>query len=163
MDDKYVSLISGLVGAIIGASASLLTVGIQFRHWLTQQRWNNRERHYMDLLSNLNRLKLSLEDRDDYYAQPGSEHIASLSEGEHFQLLSRIGYEALKAVREQVGPASVFLSPKAIAALEKLVTENWHASEGSVCTADYIRSTLPLAAAAYSAVLEEAKQELAAK
>jgi len=161
MDDQYIALISGFVGALVGAGASLLTVWIQARHWLKQQRWSHREKHYLELLSSLNRLKLSLEDRSEYYDEPSSEHDASRSEGEHFKELSQTGYEALRAVREQIGPASVFLSTNATSAVEKLIREHWHTSQGSVCTAEYVRSSLSLATDAYLALLEEARKELA--
>lgn len=131
------------------------------RHWLNQQQWSIREEYYMDLLSNLTKLKLSLQDRNDYYVEPGSEHDDSHAESEHFKELSRIGYDSFRAVRELIGPASVFLSSRAIEALEELVREHWHATEFSVCTADYVSSALKLVDAAYSAVLAEAKEGLA--
>lgn len=53
MGEPYISLISGFVGAIVGATASLAAILFQGRQWLRQQAWSNRERHYMDLLSSL--------------------------------------------------------------------------------------------------------------
>jgi hypothetical protein len=137
-----------------------IKVELSSRHWLNQQQWSIREKRYTDLLSNLTRLKLSLQDRNNYYMEPGSEHDSSLSENEHFNELSRIGYESLRAIREQIGPASVFLSDKTIEALEELVREHWNAAEFSVCTADYVSSALNLVDAASSAVLAEARNEL---
>ena len=160
MDDSYIALVSGLVGALLGAAGSVLTVWIQSRHWLSQQRWSNRGKYYMELLSNLTRLKLSLEDRNEYYNEPGSEHDASRSESEQFKELSRTGHDALRAVREQIGPASVFLSDDAIEALEKLIREHWHTSESAACTAEYVSSAIDVVDAACTAVVKEAKNEL---
>lgn len=131
------------------------------RHWLNQQQWIIRESHYTDLLSDLTKLRLSLEDRSNYYMEPGSERDAGRTENQHFRELCRVGQESLGAVREQIGPASVFLSDKTIAALETLVHEHWNVAEFSVCTADYISSALQLVDTAYSAVLSEARAELA--
>jgi hypothetical protein len=160
MNEPYLSLISGFVGAIIGATASLAAVWIQGRHWLNQQTWTNRERQYMDLLASLTKLKLSLEDRREYYREPGSEHDASIPQDAHFSELSKIANDALRRLREQLGPASVFLSTEAVLALEKLIRDHWNVSDGSICTADYLDSALPVVTGAYSAVLTEAKHQL---
>ena len=114
----------------------------------------------MELLSNLNKLKLTLEDRNDYFMEPGSEYDESRQDNEHFETLSRTGHEAFKAVREQIIPASVFLSDAAVAALNKLVSEQWHATQNAFCTADYVRSSLVLVEAACSEVVKEARKEL---
>jgi hypothetical protein len=131
------------------------------RNWLTQQQWSIRERHYMSLLQHLGRLKMSLSDRSSYFIEPGSEHNEKLTENEYFQSLSRAGHESYQAIRELIGPASVFLSSKAIASLEQLVHGHWHAAEFSICTAEYVSGSLTLVDCAYQAVLAEAKNELA--
>ena len=114
----------------------------------------------MGLLSHLMKLKLSLEDRSSYYMEPGSEHDETRSKGEHFQKLAHVGHESYQAIRELIGPASVFLSGKAIESLEKLVRDHWSVAEFSVCTAEYVTESLKLVEAAQSAVLSEAKNEL---
>jgi hypothetical protein len=131
------------------------------KSWLMQQQWSIREKHYMDLLLNLTRLKLSLQDRDDCYMEPGSEHDDSQAESERFKELSRVGYESFRCIRELIGPASVFLSNETIEALEELVREHWHTAKFSACNAEYISSALKLVDAAYLAVLTEARNELA--
>ena len=161
MGEPYLSLISGFIGAVIGALASLTVVWIQGRHWLRQQAWSNREHYYMDLLAYLSKLKSSLEDRSEYYAQPGSEHDTTITEGVHFRELSNAGAEAIRRLREQVGPASVFLSAGAVQALETLIHEHWNVAEDAICTADYVGSALKVVNTAYLAVLTEAKEELA--
>jgi hypothetical protein len=138
-----------------------IKVELSTRHWLNQQQWSIREKRYAHLLSNLTKLRLSLQDRNNHFLEPGSEHNESLSESEHFEELSRVGYESLRSIREQIGPASVFLSDKTIKALEELVREYWSVAEFSICTADYVSSALDLVDAAYSAVLAEARNELA--
>ncbi len=131
------------------------------RNWLSQQQWNIREQRYSELLSHLTRLHLSLQDRNDYFMEPGSAYDESCTEGEHFKELARRGYESYQAIRELIGPASVFLSANAIDALENLVREHWDVAEFSICTAEYITSALNLVNAAHSAVLTEARSELA--
>lgn len=130
------------------------------KHWLTQQQWAIRERHYMSLLTHLTKLKLSLEDRSSYYMEPGSEHNAARSQGGHFQELERVGCESYQAIRELIGPASVFLSVKAVDSLEQLVRNHWNVAEFSVCTADYVSEALKLVKVAQLAVLAEARNEL---
>ncbi|GAB4087406.1 hypothetical protein GCM10028785_00750 [Hydrogenophaga soli] len=137
-----------------------IKVTLSRKNWLTQQQWAIREQHYMSLLAHLTKLKLSLQDRDSYYMEPGSEHDESLSDGAHFQKLTRVGHESYQAIRELIGPASVFLSGKAIESLEKLVHDHWSVAEYSVCTAEYLSDALKLVEAAQAAVLEEARNEL---
>ena len=131
------------------------------KSWLTQQQWAIREQHYISLLSHLMKLKLSLQDRDDYYMEPGSEHDETRSKGEHFQKLAQAGHESYQALRELIGPASLFLSSKSIESLEKLVQGHWNVAEFSVCTAEYVSEALKLVEIAQAAVLSEAKNELA--
>lgn len=131
------------------------------RGWLTQQQWAIREQHYMSLLSHLTKLELSLEDRSTYYMEPGSEHDEARSESEHFKRMELVGNASYQAIRELIGPASVFLSVKAIKSLEKLVRNHWGIAEFSICTADYVSESLKLVAAANTAVLAEARNELA--
>lgn len=130
------------------------------KNWLTQQQWAIREQHYMNLLANLTKLKLSLRDRDSYYMEPGSEHNDKLSKGERFQALAQVGHESYQAIRELIGPASVFLSAKAIESLEKLVCDHWSVAEFSACTAEYVSEALTLVETAQSSVLAEARNEL---
>lgn len=130
------------------------------KHWLRQQQWAIREQHYMNLLSHLMKLKISLQDRDAYYLRPGSEHDENLSKSESFQRLAQVGYESYQSIRELIGPASVFLSPKAIQSLEQLVREHWQIQEFSVCTAEYILDALKLVDDAQLLILTEARSEL---
>src|SRR5690606_30539741 len=95
-----------------------------------------------------------------YYMEPGSEYDRTRSQGEQFKELSRVGYESYQAIRELIGPASVFLSDKAIESLEQLVRDHWGVAEFSVCTAEYVSKALKLVKIAQSAVLAEARNEL---
>jgi hypothetical protein len=130
------------------------------KSWLTQQQWAIREHHYMSLLAHLSKLKLSLQDRDAYYMEPGSEHNTAISQNERFQELGRVGHASYQAIRELIGPASVFLSANAIDSLEQLVRDHWDAAEFSMCTADYVSTTLELVNVAQSTILAEARNEL---
>ena len=64
------------------------------------------------------------------------------------------------SVREQVGPAAVFLSESAIDSINVLIDKHWAASEFAICTRDYLSDALSLAQAAYETVLYEARKEL---
>lgn len=132
------------------------------RHsWLTQQQWSIRERHYTELLGHIWKFKLSLQDRDEYYQYPGSEHDDSHTTSERFLEIGRRGTESFNALRDLIGPTSTFLSNKTVQVLQQLIRDHWGAAEFSSCPAEYIKSTLELAESAYVAVLAEAKNELA--
>lgn len=137
-----------------------IKISLSRRTWLTQQQRAIREKHYMDLLAHLTKLKLSLQDRDSYYTEPGSEHNMTIAQDERFQELGRIGNASYQAIRELIGPASVFLSDKAINSLEHLVRDHWNIAEFSICTADYVSTALKLVDAAQSIILAEARNEL---
>ncbi len=138
-----------------------IKITLSRKNWLTQQQWNIREQHYMNLLTQLMKLKLSLQDRDSYYMEPGSEYQDAHTKSDHFQELVRIGHESYQAIRELIGPASVFLSSRAIESLEHLVRDHWSVAEFSSCTAEYVSEALKLVEAAQTAVLVEARDELA--
>lgn len=160
MPTEYIPLVSGFVGALIGGGAAICTVWIQSNHWLRQQRWLHREKHYLDLLLSLGQLKASLEDRGEYFIGPGAEYNEEVTKSDRFQKLMQSGDEAMSSVRRQIGPASVFLSMGAIEALEELLRESWHVGFDSVSTADYIEAALDLVNSAHSIVLAEAKCHL---
>jgi hypothetical protein len=130
------------------------------RTWLTQQQWNIRERFYSELVTNLALLKLSIEDRKEYFDEPGSEHRLEVEDTEHFKRLVHQGADAFSKLREQIGPASIFLSEKTISALEALVSEQWHISMDALCTADYVSTFYPYVEKAYTEILAEARDEL---
>lgn len=130
------------------------------KSWLTQQQWAVREQHYMNLLLHLRRLQLSLEARSLCYMEPGSEHDEVIPESEHYQYLARAFSESHQAIRELIGPASIFLSDKSIKALKLMEEELWAAHEFSGCAAEYVEKSLGLVEAAQAAVLSEAKNEL---
>lgn len=130
------------------------------RNWLNQQHWSFREKYYMGLLEHLTILRVTLLDRSNYYLEPGSEHNDKHTDTEHFQELALRGSESYQTVRELVGPASVFLSDNSISALRELMSEHWHVANFSICKAEYLDSALKLVDVAYSAVLEEARNDL---
>lgn len=130
------------------------------RTWLSQQKWAIRERHYVDLLSQLTILRLSLSDREDYFAQPGSEHNATIDDTEHFKKLRALGDAAYERLRVSVGSAAIFLSDDALKLLQCLERDYWNATESSICTADYTTQARQLVEKAQAAVLGEARREL---
>ena len=160
-----------LIGALVGGSVSIITTAVTenirtkllSRNWINQQHWGFREKYYMGILEHLTILRNTLLDRSNYYLQPGSEHDDNHTDTEHFRELTLRGSESYRTVRELIGPASVFLSDKSRSALQELMSEHWHVAEFSSCKAEYLDSTLKLVDVAYSAVLEEAKNDLGNK
>jgi len=158
---EHIPLISGLVGALIGAGAAVITVWLQAKQWFQQQRWARREQHYLNLMGSLTELKVSLEDRCEYFIEPGSEYSTSIAEGGNFRSLVNTGARAFKSLRHQIGPASVFLSQGAVSALNELVTEEWGAGFDSVNQKEYSERTLQIVIKVHSIILEEARRHLA--
>ena len=160
-----------LIGALVGGSVSIITTAVtenirtklSSRNWINQQHWGFREKYYMGLLEHLTILRMTLEDRNNYYLQPGSERDDSHTDTEHFRELTHRGSESYRTVRELIGPASVFLSDKSRSALQELMAAYWNLGEFSSCRAEYLDSALKLVEVAYSAVLEEAKNDLGNK
>lgn len=129
--------------------------------WLTQQQWSIREQRYSSLLLELARLHASLVHRATYFIGPGSEHNDAIPEKPAYKEQSRRGLAALEAIREQMGPAEVFLSPEAIAALTALDAAEWDlVNFGAICHDDYVTQALALVEEARDAVLRQAKAEL---
>jgi hypothetical protein len=131
------------------------------RAWLSQQQWVIREQHYENLLKHLTLVKNALEDQESYYLRPGSERDDSIPDRPAFQELSRVTHESYQILRSLIGPASIFLSTAAVHALESMVHSHWAVGENSSCTAEYVSEFLKLTNAAHSAVLTEARNELA--
>ena len=129
--------------------------------WRSQQAWSARERYYSQLLTHLHQFKMALDDLSDYYLEPGTEHMPDNTRGEHFRKLQADAAAAYSETQKLLGPAAVFLTPGAVAALEELFKEHWGlATFGAVCTADYVAGAHKLAAGAYQQVLSESKGHL---
>jgi len=150
---QWLAPIAALVGVWLGNRLSR-------ESWLRERRWTNREKYYLDLLSQLRKAELSLQGQSEYYEEPGSEH-SDYSGDERFDRLGIAAGEALQSVKELIGPAEVLLSPKAIGAVRELVLEEWHASYEGADRGSYIRKVLSLVNSAQTAVIEAAKAELA--
>ncbi len=127
--------------------------------WLTQQQWAFREKYYVELLSHLNKLSLTLVDRSEYYLQPGTEQDMTIPEKPRFIALAKNGAHALNELRELMGPASIFLSDSAIQSLQNLVRDHWHVEFDSH-PEEYVTKTLELVSKAIAEVLAEAKKQL---
>lgn len=137
-----------------------IRIELSSRNWLNQQQWALREKYYMGLLEHLSILRLTLQERSNYYLESGSELNDRHTDTNHFVDASQRGFHSFRIIQELVGPSAVFLSDKTIAAIKELSTEHWNVSEFSICKAEYLDSTLKLVDIAYSAILEEAKQDL---
>jgi hypothetical protein len=114
----------------------------------------------VQLLSSLKRLTISLEAQASYYERPDSEYDNTIPDESKFREHAAAVAEALRSVREQAGPASIFLGAAAIDALEALVRANWSAMESSACTADFVEQSMAAATAAYDCILSEARGEV---
>jgi hypothetical protein len=93
------------------------------------------------------------------HEEPGSEHN-DYSKDEHFNRLQSSAAQALKATEELAGPAQLFLSQQATAALHELVRDDWNAAYGAAFPGEYIDSALPLVKKAMLLVLNAAKTQL---
>lgn len=127
--------------------------------WLRQRRWVNREKYYLDLLAQLKKAELNFERQCEYFEEPGSEHV-DYSDDDRFKKAGKDAAEALHSLKELIGPAEVFLSPRAIAALRELIHEEWHAGNDAADRSGYARKVLALVSGAQAAVIEAAKEEL---
>jgi hypothetical protein len=147
---------AALLGTALGA---WLLDHYSGRRWLRQQQWAAREKRYIDLLVQLTKAELALQAQDEYYMEPGSQHVDH-SKSERFMQLGSAAAEALRSVEELAGPAQVFLSQKAIDALRELVREDWNAAFGSAHPGEYIEKALSLVQNARATVVTEAKTQL---
>lgn len=127
--------------------------------WLRQRRLISREKYYLDLLAQLKKAELNFERQCEYFEAPGSEHVDH-SEDDQFKKAGKDAAEALHSLKELAGPAEVFLSPRAIAALRELIREEWHAGYDAVDQGGYARKVLTLVSSAQAAIIEAAKDEL---
>jgi hypothetical protein len=131
------------------------------RGWRSQQQWSAREQYYSKLLTHLHHFRMALDDLSDYYLEPGTEYMPDDQRDEPFHKLRADASSAYTEVQKLLGPAAIFLSPKAVESLNELFTEHWGlANFGAVCTADYVGSAVKLATVAYEQVLHEAKAHL---
>lgn len=129
-------------------------------HWLRQQNWSRREQYYLDILTELTRLQISLADRNRYYLEPGSEHNSTIPDLPHYLTLTKQGNAAYQRIQELIGPATVFLSERSVELLRKLIGDYWEAAEFSSHHAEFLNSALTDVDYAYVEVLREAKEEL---
>ena len=128
--------------------------------WLRQRRWVNREKYYLDVLAQLKKAELNLTRQSEYFLEPGSEH-RDCSDDPEFNRLGRNATAAFYAIEELAGPAEVFLSQKAITALQELVREEWNASyNAGGDRAGYVQNVLSLIGSAQAAIIEAARVQL---
>jgi len=137
-----------------------IKVALSGSSWLSQQQWALREKYYGELLTQLHKLYLTLVDRSEFYIQPGSEHDMTIAQDPRFIELDKRGNSALEAIRELMGPASIFLSDTTISALDKLVSDHWSVAFDSH-PEEYVTKTLELVTKAKAAVLAQARKQLA--
>jgi hypothetical protein len=116
------------------------------RTWRSQQQWAARERYYSGLLTNLHQFRNSLESLFDYYLEPGSEHVPDSAHGARFKQLFTEAGAAYIETQKLVGPAAIFLSPRATTSLEELFKAHWNlATFSAICTHEYVEGASKLA------------------
>lgn len=93
---EWVAPIAALVGAFGGA---WLGNRLSRESWLRKRQWVNREKYYLDLLSQLKKAELSLQGQSEYYEVPGSEHD-DYSGDERFNQLGKMAAKALHSVSD---------------------------------------------------------------
>lgn len=154
---------SEIIAAII-AAVSVLS-GVAMTHWFSQRQqrthlqWEVRERHYMELLRHLTKARLNLYQQSEYFDEPGSEY-QDYSRDERFVRLGKTAQDSLAALEELTGPARVFLSSKAIGALEDMRRGTWGASVDALHVGEYVTAAAELVAKAEEEVLSAAKSDL---
>lgn len=136
------------------------------RTWLLQQQWAIREQKYAELLKYLTKFRVAIHEQQEYFTEPYDPHDAkwmqSISENSNFQTLGQRIIEADEVLRELIGPASIFLSDKTIAALNQMQSDNYGIANFSAQhLGEYVEETRKVVDAAYDAVLQEARSELA--
>lgn len=152
MDKALITLAGTLLGTLLGYVLSR-------RSFREQRQWTARERRYDELLGHLSVARVKLTDLCEYFQEPDSEY-GDYSKNARFNQLKQERDAALAAIRPLVGPASVFLSNEAIAALKELEASKWHAGMDSVNEADYIEAVDKLVEKAESEVIAAARVQL---
>lgn len=161
MGDNYWSeVITAIIAAVSALSGVALAHFLAQRQQRSQQQWEARQRHYMELLRHLTKARLNLRAQADYFDdQPGSEH-ADYSKNERFVRLGEAAQESLAALDELAGPARIFLSPKAISALEEMKRATYGASIDASYAGEYAAAASKLIEKAEAEVLAAAKSHL---
>lgn len=143
-----------------------IKVILSSRTWLLQQQWGIREQHYAQLLTHLTKFRIALHDQEEYFTEPYNPHdsawMQSVSDNSNFQMLGQRANEASQALREIIGPASIFISNKTTMALTMMQSDHYGiANFGAMHLGEYVAETRKIVDAVYEAVLVEARTELA--
>jgi hypothetical protein len=123
---------------------------------------SEREKYYYELLAAWGKWKNSLNDRREFYMEPGSEYrddtIMALPGYQKYQTK---GNEAFNTIRDQLPVARLFLSGKTTTLLDEMISDHWLIETmDAVCTSDYLDKTPPVVERAYEAILADAKKDL---
>lgn len=155
---QWIAPAFGLLGAFGGI---LLGSYLSRDSWFRQRRLVNREKYYLKLLAKLDKAERNFGKQSEFFEEPGAEY-EDYSDDDRFKKARKDAADALRGVKKLIGPAEVFLSPKAIAALRELILEEWHAGYDAVDQSGYVRKVLSLVSGAQTAVLKAAKEDLGA-
>jgi len=140
-----------------------IKANIAYGNWMNQQHWGVKEKIYTDILSNLTIMEISYIDRLDYYIRPESEHDMSIPGKKRYQLLAKNEVEALRSIRELIGPAALFISESTIAVIKKLYGDSWLSEQAGDHPKEYLEWMLKSTKDAYAIVLSDAKRDICNK
>lgn len=128
--------------------------------WVRQQHWSHREKHYLELLSQLWIAKYSSEALRVHFERGGNHRDdARVDEFEDRTMTRR--NDAVDAVIRAMGPAAVFLPASAVDKLHVLKEQKQTIHDTTDDPYDFYASWERAAETAYRAVLEEAHRDLA--
>ena len=135
------------------------------REWLTQQQWEKRETFYTSLLSELHKLRVSMEDCHEFYVNPHQppnvvHDDAHIRDDPAYIKSMKEGRKAMDCVREHMGAASIYLSLSSNKELDKLRSKIEDARYHANHTLEYLEIALKAASVAFVQVRSEAFQDL---
>ncbi len=151
------------VFALAGAAVAGVTQYFVTRWlWERQQLHAAFEKYYLDLLSNLTKLRIALQDQLDELEGPQPQY-AEPRNPEYFGSLQQAAGAAREAIQQLKGAARVFLTDGAVAALHALEVAFHDAVHDGGSHYDYAAKGLEAADHAYNVVLAEARKAIRPK
>ncbi|MEH6343464.1 MAG: hypothetical protein V7785_00130 [Bermanella sp.] len=130
-------------------------------NWAGQRQWQLKEKYYESILENIFKLKITLEERSDYFIDPKSRYDPDNMDTEHYQIQSQRGNEALEIIQRLSGPGAIVISQASIEALKVFNGEMWYSKGFGMGQYEYVSDSLKAVDTVYGIVLQAAKVDLA--
>ncbi|CAN7367318.1 hypothetical protein LJR074_002175 [Acidovorax sp. LjRoot74] len=129
------------------------------RGWVRQQHWANREKYYLQILSNLALMRTSLA---DVYAEAVRQRKAPGVPSELFDAKLLMGeyFDAKKKVLELLGPAAVFLPASTLQVIYSFFSKESRIGDEYDNSEDCFRDLTIAISRAFDAVLASAQADL---